>query len=261
MIRRICIACLVSIVLWTATGPVAAASPGTQSTISTPQLIYKTYAGVGFTPNNSSINYTIDGSEIYATNSTGGNMSFILPLELPQGAQVFTVDYYVINESYDTDMDCMTGYNNPQDSNHWGSIGNLGTIPIRGSANIQKLTFTYGNTPFLTINNVTRFYFLQIDIGEAYHQKIVGAQVGYTQPSPAPSGAQTLTLGWYAFLPDSSLMKYAPTGHQVYLTQNDTNHSLAARLNLPIGALITGLTYYVIDNDAGFMTLGIGGTR
>jgi hypothetical protein len=182
-------------------------------------------------------------------------MPFILPLDLPQGAQVYSIDYYVIDNSDTSDIACMVGWYNPQ-TDAW-SLG-YGKTTSGASANIQTLTFAYtNNTPFMIVNNAANFYFLRIDLTDPYSQAITGARIGYALPSP-PSGAQTLTLGGYAFQPDTSSMKYAPYGDRIYLTHNDQNHSLTARLNLPIGAQITGLTYYAIDNDPNsFMTLGI----
>jgi hypothetical protein len=256
MFRRTAILCLVSTLLWGMTGTAAFAGPEAQASVSTPPLTYKTYAGVGFSPISSAYQYSIDDSEIYTTSSTAEAKPFILPLDLPQGAEIYSINYYVIDNSDTSDIQCMVGRYNPQDD-AW--LLGYGGGTSGASANIQTLTFSYPDAPFLTVDNAKFFYFLRIDLTDPYSQAITGARIGYTLPSP-PTGAQTITLGGYAFQPETSSMKYAPYGDKIFLTQNDLNHSLAARLNLPIGTQITGLTYYVIDNDANaFMTLGMMG--
>ena len=254
MFRRIALVCLTLTIFWSVTGPGTFTGADFQAAVSTPQLTYKTYAGVGFHPISSAIEYTIHNSEIYATSSTGTAMPFILPLDLPQGAQIYSIDYYVVDNSETSNIESMLGTYNPQTDN-WSYMASK--VTSDATISIQDLNYAYSIPK--QVDNTTLFYFLRIDLTDAYIQTITGARVGYTLPTP-PTGAQTLTLGGYAFQPDTRSMKFAPYGDRIYLTQNASNHAMRAWLNLPIGTQITGLTYYVIDNDpSSFMTLGIMG--
>ncbi len=238
------IVCLASTLLWGVTGTASSAPADTQTPAPALQTIYKTYAGVGFSPISSDIQYTVDGSEIFATNSPGGTMAFVLPLALPQGAEIVSVDYYALDNSELTDVSGILGYYNPE-TNYWSY--QTSKITAGASANIQTLAVYY--TDF-TVDNAQNFYFLRFLLNETYTQKIAGARVGYTLASP-PSGAQTITLGGDAFRPEDSRVKYAPTAlpYQITVTESSIGSGMSSKLDLPVGTQITSLTYYVIDDD------------
>ncbi len=246
MFRRIFAVNLVFALLGGITAPSIVASAQVPQSVSVP-LIYKNYAGLSFTPISSEMGFSTFGPMLYATNTTPSGTVFVAPLDLPQGAQVYSVDYYVIDASTTSRIDCMMGSYNPE-IDGWSTFAGTSTTAEGASDSIQTLTFTYTTNPFETIDNAAKFYYLRVDLDEPLNLKLVGARVGYALPAP-PSGSQSITLGGWAFRPDISTMKYAPVGDRIYLTQNAYSFALTSHLNLPSGAHITGLTYYVIDNS------------
>ncbi len=244
MFHRFFIACLaLALVAGNARPPVSRAENKDFTPAS--EIIYKTYAGVSFSPISSDILYTVDESEIYATASPGGAMTFVLPLDLPQGAQITTVDYYVFDNSETTDVFGLLGYFNPETS-YWLIQASKSTTGA--SSNIQMLTTTYGSD--FIVDNSLNFYFLRITLHDLYTQAIAGARVGYTLAS-SPSGSQAMTLGGDAFRPEDTRIKYAPTTqpYKITLTNSATGYGLGTRLDFPPGTQITGVTFYVYDND------------
>ncbi len=244
MFRRIFAASLVFALLGGSAAPFVTAAAHAPETVTTPPLTYKTYASVSFTPIRSEIGYSAYGATVHATSAWSSGMPFIVPISLPQGALIYQLEFYVIDNSPASKVSAMLGWYEPQtDAISTGYA--ISTTIEEASPNVRSLTYDFASAPFY-IDNSSTFYFLEINLSEPNVQAIAGARVGYYVPSPV-TGAQAVTLGGWAFRPDTSSMKYAPYGGQICVTQNVPSFTLGARLDLPVGARIDGVTFFVVD--------------
>ncbi len=149
-----------------ATGAIAAATS------------YRTYAGGSFQPTISTLEYAPSGGAIYATVLAGGGYSFIMELDLPNGAQVSQVDFYVIDNDA-TNLSVGLYSYNPVTS----SYVVLKTVSSTGvSATVQTLSLVFN--PVVTIDNATLSYRLRFEPGVASSAHLLrGARVSYTVSS------------------------------------------------------------------------------
>jgi hypothetical protein len=79
---------------------------------------------------------------------------------------------------------------------------------------------------------------------------------GYYAPAgsacSATGATYAQTFGGLEFRPGHSGLEYAPVGASIYATAIPSGgQSLRLPVHLPDGAFVTGITFYVVDNDAG----------
>jgi hypothetical protein len=117
------------------------------------------------------------------------------------------------------------------------------------SPSIQQVSLT-GGFPF-TIDNSTYAYRLRVEFGatgEAH--TLYGVRVTYNLSSVPPAGDDTISMAGADFRSSSSIMTYAAIGGTLYATAIDSSYYFATRLDLPDGAIIKEIDWYVIDNHA-----------
>ncbi len=209
---------------------------------------YKTLSAYDFTPNNSTIKFQGYGSEIYATQLDPGS-AFSAQVNLPQGAQIVSVSYYLVdNTDHTSDISCgMRVYTPSNDS--MSTVASANTGALAASPSVQTVTSTSGLP--VTVDNSLNSYFLRVELTTTgVDQAIVGARIAYTLPLDPPASSQYLTAGGWAFRPISSNMKYEELGGNVWITTDAYSMHMVEHLDLPVGAQITDLVFYVYDNDA-----------
>ncbi len=209
---------------------------------------YKVLSAYDFTPNNSMIGFQGLGSEIYATQLVPGS-AFSAQVYLPQGAQIVSVSYYLIdNTDHTSDISCSLRVYTPSDDSST-AVASASTGALAASPSVQTVTSTSGLP--VTIDNSLNSYFLRIELTTTgTNQAIVGARLAYTLPLLPPASSQYLTAGGWAFRPLTNDLKYEELGNKIWITTDSFSMHMIDHLNLPVGTQITELVFYVYDNDA-----------
>ena len=88
---------------------------------------------------------------------------------------------------------------------------------------------------------------------------VYGARISYTIPSTPPSGYQYVTMAGADFRSSSSNMPYAAIGGTLYATAIDSTYYFYTRLDLPEGAVINEVRWFLIDNVAEYCNLRLYG--
>jgi hypothetical protein len=214
---------------------------------------YLTFAGTDFQSSSSDLTYTAFGSHLYAT-AMDSSQYFSARLDLPNGAQVKQVDYYVLdNDSNDMDMHLCT---HTLATSQLNILNSTSTSSLTNSPNKQKVTRLLN--PIVTIDNHGKSYFIAITLKAATSNlQIVGARVRYTPPSTHAAG-QVKTFSGINFFPIFSDLPYKAAGAGLYAQAISTAHSFEVNADVPDGYFINKITFYVIDavEDYSFLFTG-----
>jgi hypothetical protein len=156
----------------------APAQPSNPQAVSGP-LYAKTYGGFEFRPTTSDMGYNSVGNAIYATTLVL-NKSFRLPINLPTGAQVITVTFFLVDDDPVNDMN-LAVISYTADSTSATSITNTTTAGMPVSTSVQSLSFA--SSPIFTVDNASSGYALRYGpiITGTLHE-LVGARVYFTLP-------------------------------------------------------------------------------
>lgn len=141
----------------------------------TPGTTYRTYSGGAFQPTSSSMTYEPFGGAIYATFIPAGGVSFSLELDLPQGAKITEVVFFVVDNDAASNMDLSLRSYNPETN----SFSALKTASSSG-ASTSLQTIVVPVDPPVQVDNTTTSYRLRVAPGVASSAHLLrGARIGY----------------------------------------------------------------------------------
>ncbi len=215
---------------------------------------YKTLTGLDFYPTDSDMTYSSTNGGLYALALVPG-WGYYAPFTLPNGATVTGITFFVIDNDPGSNI-LLKAYGYAPAIDNFLNIGENSTSGA--SASLQSVNLTDG-LPF-TISNSTYAYRLRVEFGTTGSSQIVyGARISYTIPSTPPSGYQYVTMAGADFRSSSSNMTYAAMGGTLYATALDSSYYFYTRLDLPEGAVINEVRWFVIDNVAEYCNLRLYG--
>lgn len=145
------------------------------SVATAPATSYRTFSGTRFQPTSSALTYSASGGAVYATALPAGGFSFSLDFDLPHGATITEVVFFVIDNdaaniglslrSYNPQTDVFTTLESATSS---GASTTLQTIVIPVDPPVQ-------------VDNTTTTYRLRFFPGIASSRHLLrGARIGYT---------------------------------------------------------------------------------
>lgn len=141
----------------------------------TPGTTYKTFSGGAFSPTNSSLTYSAQGGAVYATALPPGGFSFSLELDLPQGAKITEVVFFVVDNDTASNMDLGLRSYNPETN----SFSALETASSSG-ASTSLQTIVVPVDPPVQVDNTTTSYRLRVAPRVASSAHLLrGARIGY----------------------------------------------------------------------------------
>jgi hypothetical protein len=202
-----------------------------------------TLAGVDFRPSGSNVTYSSTNGGIFPKNLVTG-YEFYAPLHLPRGASVTRIDYFYVDNSnannitfglIETNLD--TNFSNVSfTATTAGASSAIQTLPVSMSPGLgfdNQKAYRFGLN-FEATNGAQYFY---------------GARVTYTLPLFMPISDEYITIAGADFSPVRSDLEYQTLGHHLYLTAMpfQQNALLTARVDLPNGAEVDQIEYFVID--------------
>lgn len=143
----------------------------------TPGTYYRTFSGTRFQPTSSTLTYLAAGGAIYATALPPGNFSFSLDFDLPPGAAITEVVFFVI-DSDATNMDLSLRSYNPETD----AFTALKSATTTGASPTLQ-TIVIPVDPPVQVANATTSYRLRVAPGVASSAHLLrGARIGYTVP-------------------------------------------------------------------------------
>lgn len=152
---------------------VALAVPAT-----TPGTHYKTYSGVEFQPRTSALTYSNAGSGALAVVATASASSlFTLPMDLPQGATVNQVIWYITDNNSSASASMYTSRFVPS-NDALVDVTSSFTSFAGASTAIQAIVATPGSA--VVVDNSAASLLLQVGLGSTSNMTLWGARVGYT---------------------------------------------------------------------------------
>jgi hypothetical protein len=156
-----------------ANAAVALAVPAT-----TPGTHYKTFAGVEFQPRTSSLTYSNAGGGALAVVATASASSlFTLPMDLPHGATVTQVIWYVTDNNPGASASMYTSRFVPANDTLADVTTSFTSTPGASPA-IQAIVAAPASP--LVVDNAAATYLLQVSLGSTSNMTLWGARVGYT---------------------------------------------------------------------------------
>jgi hypothetical protein len=157
-------------------GPIVRVAPAAADA-----TLSRTYAANEFRPNHSDLTFAPSGPAMYATSLPIGDNSFRCPLDLPQGAQLKRITFYVVDNSATRDL-LLLLYQVEPSALAQTEIASVTTNGLPTSPAVQSVVIS--GTPLATIDNARYAYALRyrpIIVGSAH--LLVGATVEYSLPS------------------------------------------------------------------------------
>lgn len=150
-------------------------NPSLSALPTTPGTTYRTYSGGEFFVTSSSLTFNSLGGAVYATSLPPGGFSFSKELDLPQGAKITEVVFFVIDNDGTTNMDLSLRSYNPE-TNSFNTLASGSSSGASASLQIITLTLT---TPVI-VDNTTTSYRLRVEPFVASSAHLLrGARVGY----------------------------------------------------------------------------------
>jgi hypothetical protein len=140
---------------------------------------YRTFAGTRFQSLSSELTYTSIGGAIHATNIPAGAFSFTLDFDLPSGAEITEVVFFVRDNQDPNNMNLsLRSYDPATDQ-----VSTLATAFTSGASPALQ-TIVIPVDPPVQVDPATRAYRLRVapTVGTSAHL-LYGARVGYTTPS------------------------------------------------------------------------------
>jgi hypothetical protein len=145
---------------------------------SVPCTSYLTFSGTRFQPTASAMTYAPIGGSIYATALPPGGYSFSLDFELPQGATITEVVFFVVDDDPTSLGLSLRSYDPETDS-----FVILESAASGGDSSALE-TIVMPVDPPITIDSATLSYRLRVAPGVASSAHLLrGARVGYEPPS------------------------------------------------------------------------------
>lgn len=144
-------------------------------------VYYRTYGSYEFRSAHSDLTYAPSGGGLYALAIPPGGQSFKAPVDLPNGAQVNRIRFYVIDNSA-SDMTLALYQVEPAVSTGQSEIAWVSTSGLASSTAVRTVTIT--GTPIVTIDNLRYAYALRyapVIAGMAH--MLVGAQIEFSLPT------------------------------------------------------------------------------
>lgn len=205
-----------------------------------------TIAGGDFIPNQADLMFRANGQAKYIVQQTTPVEGwFIAPLDLPDGSQVNTVDFFVGDSDTARDVTLYLVKKNPA-TEAWELLRS--TMTVGSSPTIQNLSFP--GSPVYTADTKLYSYLLGAALREtSTNQILFGARVCY-DPPPAAQGIQTRTYMGSAFRPFSTSLStsmYNSNLGSLYAVGNSSN-IFGVNLNLPDGVMLRRAVFIVTDN-------------
>jgi hypothetical protein len=145
----------------------------------TPGTYYRTFAGTRFQSLSSELTYAAIGGAMYATNIPAGGFSFTVDFDLPRGAEITEVVFFVRDNHDPNNMNLsLRSYNPATDQ-----VFTLASAVTSG-ANPAIQTIVIPVDPPVKVNPTITAYRLRVapTIGSSAHL-LYGARVGYTIPT------------------------------------------------------------------------------
>jgi hypothetical protein len=139
-----------------------------------PGTLYKTYSGTCFTPHGTSSTATAyaGGGGVYRT---GGSIELDCLLELPSGARVTQVIFYIRDNSAATINLWFATYRPDV-----GQYANIASTSSSGVDTSAIVTLALSGSPLTTIDNTQYQYLLEVGLNETNSNHVIfGARVGY----------------------------------------------------------------------------------
>lgn len=160
---------------WQVTSDVTRTDSAIPLVATTPGTLYRTFSGTRFQTTSSALTYSASGGAVYATALPSGGYSFSLDFDLPAGATITEVVFFVVDNdatnwglslrSYNPETDAFTILKSATSS---GASSTLQTIVIPVDPPVQ-------------VNNTTTSYRLRAAPGVASSAHLLrGARIGYT---------------------------------------------------------------------------------
>jgi hypothetical protein len=143
-----------------------------------PHVYHRTYGGSDFHTTNSDLTYSAYGMSIYATAIPGGGFSLRQVLDLPDGAQITRIDFYVIDNDSTSHMTMQLYRSTPSTASQI-SLATISTTVH--SPDVQTLSIT--GSPIATLSTSASTYALRYaPVITGMTHLLVGAHVEYTLP-------------------------------------------------------------------------------
>ena len=144
-------------------------------------VYYRTYGAYEFHPVHSDLTYAPSGAGLYALSIPGGAVSFKAPVDLPNGAQVNSISFYVIDNSA-SNMTLQLYRVEPAASMGQSQIASVSTSGLAISTTVRTVTIT--GTPIVTIDNLRYVYMLRYQpVISGTNHMLVGAQIEFSLPT------------------------------------------------------------------------------
>lgn len=156
---------------------IAQAELALPSIATAPGTYYRTFSGTRFQPTASALTYAASGGAIYATALPPGGFSFSLEFDLPHGAKITEVVFFVIDNDA-TNMGLSLRSYNPETD----ALVSLESASSSGASSVLQAIVIPVN-PQIQVSNTTTSYRLRVAPGVATSAHLLrGARVGYTVP-------------------------------------------------------------------------------
>jgi hypothetical protein len=141
----------------------------------TPGTNYRTFSGTRFQPTSSALTYAALSGAIYATAIPAGGFSFSLEMDLPQGAKITEVVFFVVdNDASNISLSLVSYDPEANDSITLKSAFSSGASPT-----LQTIIIPVD--PPIQVENTTTSYRLRVAPGVAATSQLLrGARIGYT---------------------------------------------------------------------------------
>ena len=151
--------------------------PAGISAATAPGTFYRTFSGTRFQPTGSTMTFAPIGGAIYVTTIPAGGYSLSLDFDLPQGATITEVVFFVIDNDA-TNMSLGLRSYNPE-TNAFTTLESAASSGA--SATLQTIVVTVD--PPVVVDNTTTSYRLRVAPGVATSAHLLrGARIGYTVP-------------------------------------------------------------------------------
>jgi hypothetical protein len=229
-----------------------------QPAVAAPQAVnadthYLTLTGLDFHPNHSDLTYSSMNGGLYAT-TNAPPFGYYAAFHLPSGTSVTGITFFLVDNNATENISL--GAWTYQPASHVDShISTRSTIGA--SADIQSIDLT-GGMPFTILNNSYAYRLWVEFFGTGLTQIVYGARISYSLPA-VPASTDYVTMAGADFRSSSSNMTFAASTGSLYATAIDPGSYFYNRLDLPQGATITQVYWYLIDNHEESFFLGLYG--
>jgi hypothetical protein len=143
----------------------------------TPGTFYRTFSGTRFQSTSSALTYSASGGAVYATALPPGGFSFSMEFDLPAGATITEVVFFVV-DNHATDMSLGLRSYNPETN----AFITLESLTSSGASSTLQ-TIVIPVDPPVQVDNTTTSYRLRVAPGVASSAHLLrGARIGYTIP-------------------------------------------------------------------------------